>query len=171
MIEYRIGNSNQTLFFSPEVMAHFEKYRQSMPWHKEAGGQLFAKLDLPRISVEIATGPRKTDKRTRTSYVADRAAEQAEIAEYTRKGYQFIGDWHSHPQREPEPSPRDIESMTETVSKSQHSLRGFVLVIVGTGLGFNGLFVSVCDRTSIHRLEPIFPAGRSNQSAKPLVWI
>ena len=81
MLSYPIGQSGQLLCFTSDVLSHFRKHRQTRFFHREAGGQLFAILDGASIVVIEATGPRKSDYRTRRSYVPDRKAEKEEIAE------------------------------------------------------------------------------------------
>jgi len=131
MIVFPIAASGQRLIFSSAVLEHFAKYRQIRAWQREAGGQLFARLVLPEIIVDEATGPRRSDWRTRTTYRPNRRAEQREIAARHAQGLHFIGDWHTHPEALPVPSPQDMESMRDLVRCSQHALNGFVLTIVG----------------------------------------
>ena len=66
-LTYSVGNSSQILVISPFVLSHFRKNQQNRWFRKEAGGQLFARLSLEQVVVERATGPRKSDFRTRTS--------------------------------------------------------------------------------------------------------
>jgi len=68
VIRYPIGSSGQTLVLADGVLAHFRKHRQTRPWSREAGGQLFARLAAPEICIEVATGPRPTDRQGRTYY-------------------------------------------------------------------------------------------------------
>jgi len=143
MIIYPIGNSGQRLVFLTPVIEHFERYRQRRWWHREAGGQLFARFTMPEIVVEEVTGPRRSDWRTRYSYRPNRRAEQREIQNCYTRGLHFIGDWHTHAESIPSPSTRDAISMDEMVSYSDHALNGFVLVIVGSGSPPEGLHVSI----------------------------
>jgi integrative and conjugative element protein (TIGR02256 family) len=145
MTEYKIGDSNQVLTFSDSVMAHFKRHRQRRSSDNEAGGQLFAKLTENEIAVVEVTGPRSSDKRSRCSYVPDRSAEQREISERHSRGLQFVGDWHTHPARFAQPSPQDLASMAEMVQRSEHCLRGFVLVIVGQAQLPSSMYVCVHD--------------------------
>jgi len=154
VIEYPIGSSGQVIAITDGVLAHLAASRQSLRSHTEAGGQLFARFDGTRIVVEEATGPRATDRRTRTSYVPDRAAEQKEIVKRHARGLHYVGDWHTHPDSVPEPSPRDLASMAECVTKSAHALNGFLLVIVGQADAPAGLHVSVHDNQGCYRLTP-----------------
>ncbi|MEQ1864442.1 MAG: Mov34/MPN/PAD-1 family protein [Micropepsaceae bacterium] len=147
------GVSGQRLVFSSAVLEHFDRYRQVRWWQREAGGQLFARIALPEITIEEATGPRRSDRRTRHSYEPNRTAEQKEIAGRHARGLHFVGDWHTHAEAVPTPSVRDTTSMRELVANSRHLLNGFVLVIVGTSAVPNGLFVSVVDTGGVHKLE------------------
>lgn len=160
MLEYPIGSSGQVLVLPEEVVRKFRRYRQKRWCQREAGGQLFARLSLPRIVIEEATGPRRTDKRTRTSYVPDRAAEQREIDSRHAEGLHYVGDWHTHPEALPGPSGLDIASISDSVRKSTHALNGFLLVIVGQAEPPDGLLVSVHDRFgSVSTLAPTRTSG------------
>ena len=146
MLEYPIGSSGQVVVLPEEIIRKFRRYRQRRWYQREAGGQLFARLSLSRIVIEEATGPRRTDRRTRMSYVPDRAAEQREIDSRHADGLHYVGDWHTHPEALPGPSGLDIASISESVRKSTHALNGFLLVIVGHAEPPGGLLVSVHDR-------------------------
>ena len=163
MIAYLIGVSGQRLVFTPTVVQHFYRHRQLRWWHREGGGQLFARFDLPDIIVEEASGPRRGDWRTRSSYVPNRRAEQREIIERHRRELHFVGDWHTHAEMVPRPSPQDMRSMADLVARSQHALNGFVLVVVGTQLAPDGLAVSIFDgaRQIVlpHTARPTAPAS------------
>lgn len=154
MIEYPIGRMGQVLAFADRVLDHFGSHRQVRPWHREAGGQLFAAIEGSKIVVEEATGPRPGDRRTRTSYLPDRAAERLEIEDRFRSGLHFVGDWHTHPEKVPNPSSRDIASIGESVLKSSHTLNGFILVVVGRSGPPEGLHVLLHDGKNASRLDP-----------------
>lgn len=149
---YPIGHSGQRIVFSSGVLAYFEKHRQTRWWQREAGGQLFARFELPTITIIEATGPRRADRRTRYSYHPDRRAEQREIAARHSQGLNFIGDWHTHPEDTPSPSWRDDESMREVFTQSTHGLNGFLLVIVGRFSPPDGLAVWIYNRETQLRL-------------------
>ena len=153
VIQYPIGTSGQVLIFTDPVVAHLRRHRQLRWYQREAGGQLFARFDEGRIVVEEATGPRRTDRRTRTSYVPDRRAEQVEILERHRRGLHYVGDWHSHPETLPGPSRPDTSSIAECAAKSSHDLNGFVLVVVGQAEPPAGFHVSIHNATSAVTIE------------------
>lgn len=153
MIRYPIGTSGQVLILTDPVVEHFRRYRQRRRYQREAGGQLFARFDGGRITVEEATGPRRTDRRTRTSYLPDRRAEQAEILKHHARGLHYVGDWHTHPEALPAPSRPDAASIAECVAKSTHHLNGFVLIIVGQAEPPAGFHVSIHNATSAVMIE------------------
>lgn len=154
MIAYPIGASGQRLVFTGPVINHLAKHRQTRWWHREAGGQLFARFELPDIIIDEATGPRRSDWRTRYSYQPNRHAEQLEINRLHQDGLHFIGDWHTHSEPIPIPSPRDAESMRELVVRSRHALNGFVLAIVGRENFPYGLCTWLYTATECVQLQP-----------------
>lgn len=152
-LTYGIGRSTQQLVFTSETVKYMCGYCQTLWWNKEAGGQLFAAFEDGNIVIHRATGPRATDQRSRRMYVPDREAEQKEILEMAEQGMHFVGDWHTHPEPVPFPSPTDDASIGECVRKSVHQLNGFVLAIVGQKPPPEGWHISVHDGMQRHTLR------------------
>jgi len=121
------------LVLSDTVVDHFALHRQVRHNQTEAGGQLFARITRYEIFVEEATGPRPTDRRGRTHYTPDRQAERIEIRERFARGLHFVGDWHTHPESVPVPSPIDRFTISDCSRRSTHKLAGFLLIVVGNG--------------------------------------
>lgn len=153
-MRYAIGSSGQDLVFTQDVIDHLERHRQLRFWQAEAGGSLFARLYDRDVVVEVATGPRITDRRTRFTYRPDRKAEQREIHEMHPKGLLFVGTWHSHPEPAPTPSAVDLHSLAESYIQSQHRLNAFVLAIIGQRPAPDGLRVVLGDGLNVIPLEP-----------------
>lgn len=148
-----IGRSGQILHISSEVLDYLALHRQTRFWHREAGGLLFARIVGNDIFIEEATGPRPSDQRTRYSYRGDRQAEQAEIDERFLRGLDYVGDWHSHPERRPRPSRADDRAMASRVNGSQHQLKAIAFLIIGTASYPEGISISVHDGTTRLDLE------------------
>lgn len=142
-IRYPIGESGQFLTLEQSVLDHFVKWRQLDPKMPEAGGQLFGAVEGQCIKVKLATGPRRSDRRGRFFFIADRLAERREIGTLYKSGLHYFGDWHTHPQSIPTPSDTDLSSMAELFARSKHELNAFLMVIVGTAEFPDGLHVSL----------------------------
>lgn len=155
MIRYSIGSSSQVLVLTDKVVTHFKKYRQRFCMKAEAGGQLFARFEEPEIRIEVATGPRPTDKRGLTYYRPDRRAERKEIIYYHKRGLHYVGDWHTHPSRLPVPSPTDLSNISDCFLRSSHALAAFVIIIIGTARAPKGFRVSLHDGYVEYVLAPI----------------
>lgn len=153
MISYPIDCSGQTIILSDPVLAHFDHHRQLQANSREAGGQLFARFDGKVVRVERATGPRPSDRRSPTSFVPDRKAERREIRKNFRAGLHYVGDWHTHLEPRPSPSQTDIDSFRDMYRKSSHRLASFLMVIVGTSLEMDGLYVALCDGHLLRQLN------------------
>jgi integrative and conjugative element protein (TIGR02256 family) len=162
VISFDIGYSGQQLSFDDTVLSHLDRHRQTRFWHREAGGLLFSRLTLPTIDICAITGPRRTDRRGRYSYWPDERAEQREIDKMFLRGLHFVGCWHTHPEDVASPSNIDTRNISDCIRRSDHALNGFVMVIVGRLPLPDSLFVSVCDRSSVHRL-----VQRPNDSPLP----
>ena len=106
---------------------------------------MFARFTQDQIVIEIATGPRRSDRRSRFSYVPNRLAERREIARLFKLGLHYVGDWHTHPERHPNPSSTDARNLNETFRKSKHQLTALVMIIVGTCPGPKGLYVGTAN--------------------------
>ncbi|ESZ23983.1 hypothetical protein X733_32460 [Mesorhizobium sp. L2C067A000] len=152
VISFDIGQSEQSLAFSDSVLEHFNQHRQTRFWHKEAGGLLFARFQLPVIDIDVATGPRRGDRRTRYSYWPDERAEQREINDMFSRGRHFVGCWHTHPEDIASPSCIDRRNIADCVRRSYHALNGFIMVIIGRNPIPDGMYVSVCDKSSVNEL-------------------
>ncbi|WP_432652072.1 Mov34/MPN/PAD-1 family protein [Phyllobacterium myrsinacearum] len=124
------------------VLEVFDLHRQRRWWSKEAGGQLFAKIDGGVWFVQSATGPRSTDRRGRFHFWPDRRSEQLEINQHFASGFHYVGDWHTHPQDIPSPSASDILSIESVVKESTLHTPGLLLCIIGLAPFPAGLYTS-----------------------------
>ena len=121
----------------------FAAHRQTRLFHREAGGQLFGRAGRKRWKVTHATGPNRRDRRCRLRFEPDRGREQREIAAFHARGLDYLGDWHTHPEDTPSPSPRDLASIEDIVRRSAHEMPGFLLCIVGRDEPPDGLWLSL----------------------------
>jgi integrative and conjugative element protein (TIGR02256 family) len=163
-IAYAIPQGFGRLILAPAVVEHILAHRQLRWWSREAGGQLFADLSTPsEVRVVEATGPRRSDQRSVYGYKPNRRAETREIEERYRAGLHFVGDWHTHRQREPEPSPPDLESIRKVVAQSKHSFPGFFLIIAGQHSDPKTFHVSFHTPSTDYLLTPTPPMGGTSE--------
>ncbi|WP_304351341.1 Mov34/MPN/PAD-1 family protein [Comamonas testosteroni] len=116
-----------------QVRETFAKYRQTFSHSAEAGGVLLGKRRGEHLEITLATEPTIFDRRTRFRFerAAQGHAEAAQLAWLESKGtVDYVGEWHTHPQRQPAPSRIDrFEWSKLTLARPNVDL---VVVIVGT---------------------------------------
>ena len=155
VISYNIDGSNQIIILENAVLEHFYRYQQRTTKHREAGGQIFACFKGNVIQVKRVTGPRFSDRRSRTSFVPNRRAERREIKKFFKSSLHYIGDWHTHPEPIPRPSCTDIKSFQEMFRESKHNLASFLMIIVGTLPAPEGLFIAICNSAESYELTTV----------------
>src|SRR5262249_9370938 len=101
----------------------------------ETGGVLLGYVDEARRAVVLrATGPGPDAERSATICSRDVPFIQSEIeraaAELGERGL-YIGEWHSHLEAEPRPSPTDIRSLFGIASSPNYLTRCPVMIIAG----------------------------------------
>ncbi|AOO82278.1 Mov34/MPN/PAD-1 family protein [Bosea vaviloviae] len=141
-----LRSANLAVSLSQSAIQTFHAHRQMHFWHREAGGQLFGISKPGHWVILDATGPRTEDRRSRFAFWPSRAAEQREIEAYHERGLEYLGDWHTHPENEPTPSSKDIDTIRDIVRESQHHLPGFLLCIIGRAELSAGMWLSFHDR-------------------------
>lgn len=143
MIEFQPKNGGQVVVISDAVLKRFEDHKQVGELDHEAGGQLFAKFVDGVVVIEEATGLRSGDRRGLHYFWPSRIAERREIKRKFKSGLNYVGDWHTHPEKNPTPSRVDIDNIRDCFNQSRHQLMSFVLIVVGRSAFPEGLSVSI----------------------------
>lgn len=105
--EWSTTDLRNLVVFAPDVLRVFKNYRQRFFWQPEGGGILLGRRRGKHLEVTFATEPGLKDRRSAFSFVreADGHAELAEQAwRQGEKQIDYLGEWHTHPQRVPTPS-------------------------------------------------------------------
>ncbi len=114
----------------PQVILELRSHRQLTPKSKEAAGVLIGERRGPHIVIWTISHPSDEDIRDRFSVnrISKHHQKVVDQAFHKSKGtWQYIGEWHTHPEDVPSPSPTDINSWrTNLVSNEE-----LVLIIVG----------------------------------------
>ena len=120
----------------------------------ETGGILIGFIDSQNRAVAVrATGPGPKAIRTDREFHRDVEYIQSELdiafSELGQKGV-YIGEWHSHLNKIPAPSPKDIESLFGISAAPNYLTRCPVLVITG---------LNPEDKKVINMCSSVFPIG------------
>jgi len=156
---YGLRGPRKRLVFTAKVLSHFERNRQRRLTGREAGGQLFARFTQDAIVVEVATGPYRTDKRSRFFFTPDRRREQRDIDIHFKERLHFVGNWHTHPEKIPAPSGLDLKNTRQRYVESEHTLKAFLMVIVGLAILPSGIYVALVDNAALNALS-VLPAEK-----------
>jgi len=143
--------------FARGCLDELAQHRQKTWWSLENGGQLFARIDGGKITVERTTVTKGLSRRTRFGFLPDRATEQADIDAMFAAGLHYLGDWHTHPEPTPQPSATDKEKLTDIFRRSTHRLQFMLLVIVGQAAFPRGLYVAAINADAVFPLAAIVP--------------
>ncbi|WP_082401871.1 Mov34/MPN/PAD-1 family protein [Achromobacter dolens] len=132
--EWSTTDQRNLVVFTPDVLRVFKHYRQRFFWQPESGGILLGRRRGKHLEVMLATGPSHKDRRSTFSFVreADWHAELAEQAwRQGGKKIDYLGEWHTHPQRVPTPSIIDRREWRKLILQRPDST-SILVVVVGT---------------------------------------
>lgn len=134
------------LIISQEVIDKINRYRQFSN-DNESGGILLGKKELNSETYIISniTVPSIYDFSTKTSFIRDKNNAQKRINEIWESSngiVNYIGEWHTHSEKNPIPSKTDKELVQQLYKDKTNVFRYFFMIILGnTG----NLFIGVID--------------------------
>lgn len=131
--EWATADRRRLVVLSNDVTQVLARHRQRFPWQTEAGGILLGRRRGNHIEVIEATEPTPADRRS--TYLWER--ETFGHAQAAMRSWRFasgtvdyVGEWHTHPQRVPTPSILDRREWHKlAVARSKTWL---VAIVVGT---------------------------------------
>lgn len=144
-----------TVLLVPEVIKTFQKYKQVHPEQDEGGGYLFGKVFGNQVVIEVASEPQPEDKRGRHFFERDRKAGQRILSNLWAQSQREIflaGEWHTHPETNPIPSPYDKKEIKKGFKHNRYPLGLMFVVIVGNG-EFPNVWVGVRTRFRLRHLD------------------
>ena len=103
----------------------------------ETGGILIGNYtsDLTTAIITKISGPPTDSKRGRTWFNRGTKGLNTLIKQYWRKSQYYLGEWHFHPNSEPNPSRQDILQMKEIACSKKYNCPEPILIIIGGALG------------------------------------
>ena len=135
----------QRVKIAATVLDYLNESRQKWCTAREAGGQLFGKVDADIVLVDGVSGPYKGDTRSRYLYRSNPIAAQAAIDEFAERGFNYLGEWHTHPEVVAEASGADRRTIRIIMEQSILRLSSILMLIQGTRARQDGLSVYSCD--------------------------
>ncbi|WP_203583845.1 Mov34/MPN/PAD-1 family protein [Flagellimonas sediminis] len=112
-------------------------YVQDMDEKDEAGGVILGRVikESNNVVIDVNTEPMEGDIRSRTRFKRGKKRHQKIINEIWKKSEgtcNYLGEWHTHPEKNPSPSSVDIKSWTRILKKDVFSTKYLYFIIVGT---------------------------------------
>jgi integrative and conjugative element protein (TIGR02256 family) len=128
--------NNKRVKITSPVMAIFRKYIQIGNNRNEAGGILIGRLILEssNIVIDKVSIPQKKDRRNRFLFFRHFRGHQKVINRIWKQSkgtFNYLGEWHTHPQDIPIPSSVDVKSWEKLAKKVQSELDFLLFIIVG----------------------------------------
>lgn len=110
MIQAQIYNYN--IVIADNVLAIFNRHIQYKGTCNESGGILLGQVKDKVIYILKASTPNEFDKSSRFSFVRSKSVAQI-ITNYEFENSEgktvYLGEWHTHPEKRPNPSNQDIK--------------------------------------------------------------
>lgn len=147
----RLDDISQRLCIMQSALRHVQRFRQSILWTSEAGGQLFGTINADQVCVSEASGPYGGDERSRYHYRSNPASAQRAIDERHKRGLLYLGEWHTHAEDHPSASSLDDDAMSRLIASSQLNSNSLLMMIVGRARGTAGLGVWIVSSATVRQ--------------------
>jgi integrative and conjugative element protein (TIGR02256 family) len=147
-----LPNSRQSFVINSDVLRVFLEARQITLHDKETGGILLAKITKNEVRIVEATRAETEASISRWLFKPSLRQKRRIVRAAFSKDLHFIGEWHTHPEEDPNPSPLDIDSMKDTFLKSKHELNYFVMIIVGNRRNELSMSITLHSRDRVESL-------------------
>lgn len=125
-----------TLVIGDEVLSTMWGYVQHRSRDKEAGGLIIGQFleGENTYILDKVTRPMKGDTRSRFGFFRNQKTHQSVLDrewESSDRSRTYFGEWHTHPERTPTPSPTDISSWRSKLIHPQMVVPRLYFIIVG----------------------------------------
>jgi integrative and conjugative element protein (TIGR02256 family) len=153
LLKHPLAGPDARVLIEDDVLHRLQAYRQIGRAAREAGGVLLGYRRGEHLHVAAATVPAALDQRSRYGFVRLDPSHQARATRGWKLSggrLDYLGDWHTHPEADPQPSGLDClewRKLCLTVGA------GLLFVVVGTegwwfGVGEGVRLARAVDRLS-----------------------
>lgn len=134
------------------VLKTFHKYQQNTFNDYESGGILLGFVFDKTVVINKATIPGKEDKRGLFFFHRDKKRAQSFVDEAfneTQGTQIYIGDWHTHSEKNPRPSFKDELEIKRAFYKSSLNLNFIICIIIGNNDLIENIWVGYYDNKQL----------------------
>lgn len=134
---YWIDQKGNRLKVRREVLITMEGFRQISRKEKEAGGVLVGRylVEGNDVVIDLVTEPTRYDKRKRLFFSRSSKIHNEFVQKEWEKSLgtlNYVGEWHTHPEKTPKPSTYDLKSWRTLLEELDAELKFIFFIIVGT---------------------------------------
>ena len=130
-LTFALPGAAWSLELDPKAITTLLSAAQTRAASPERLGQLFSRdLQASKVVVSLATEVKALQAR-RAKVVFDTTDMSAQRAALFAQGWHFVGIWHTHPERCPEPSYTDVLLAQDHARAASEFLTALIFVIVG----------------------------------------
>ncbi len=140
------------VYITDTTLKIFESFKQIKKKDNESGGILLGQIVDNDIYILKASTPNKFDNSSRYSFECNKDSAQVIIDyEYVNSGKKtiYLGEWHTHPERGPNPSGIDIGMIKKQYFKNRLNEPFLILLIQG----LENRYVALYDGYKIEEIE------------------
>ena len=132
-VKMRLPNGRVADVLTP-VLDEIRKWIQNEEYKPESGGYIigYQHNKTGNISLESVSHPYRMDVRSRTRFDIRDPRHQVFLKKARRHKSYYMGVWHTHPERTPEPSDIDLTDWKETMRLDQTGGKYVFFIIAGT---------------------------------------
>ena len=132
--DWSTPDRKRLIVLAPQALKVFWKHRQRFFWQAEAGGVLLGKRRGKHIEVVLASEPMPADRREQFFFERNVEGHLPFAKAAWRAGHfavDYVGEWHTHPQRLPLPSSIDRAEWRK-LAAARPPTSPLLTIVVGT---------------------------------------
>lgn len=127
---------NHKFEIKQNVLDVFNSFRQIESKSNESGGILIGRYieNSFNVVIDMCTTPQPGDKQSRFFFRRSKKYHQEifnAIWESSNATKNYLGEWHTHPEKTPNPSKHDLIQWAKLIKKQNSDIENIYFVIVG----------------------------------------
>jgi integrative and conjugative element protein (TIGR02256 family) len=142
--------------FNDQVIAILREFTQREKKQPEAGGIILGKFDENEIYILKLSTPTELDKANRYNFDRHRLSAQFVVNyEFFNSAGEntYLGEWHTHPEDFPSPSPTDIRMIQDQLRGNKIHTTFLLLIIKGLKGTYVGIYHKNYSASSVIKLN------------------